>query len=144
MQACTISPEFVTTMLQDFLADTPNAVVIEDGVVLFEFASAKYSVSGEGKCVLHIWSEERTMVRRVVDATMKSGVLQLQVLRFGQSQPNLLEITAGCDHRTHGARRTSRAQYLAVLERTLRREYPGFRLEYFSNSPDLELSLIHI
>jgi len=141
MHAAAISPQLLADILQDFLADTPGAVAVEDGVVLFDFRWAKYSVTGEGKCVLHLWSEERNMVRRVIDATMKAGGLQLQVLRFGQSQPNLLEIAAGCDHRTRGARRTARAQYQAVLERTLRREYPGFKLERVSNSPDLEHSL---
>jgi len=141
MHAGTISPGFLTNMLQQFLADAPQAVVIEDGAVLFDFSSAKYSVSGDGKCVLHIWSEERNIVRRVVSAKADSQTLEVQVLRFGQAQPVLLEIVAYGDRRTGTAKRVARARYQEVLERTLRREYPGFKLEHFSGSPDLEHSL---
>jgi len=136
-----ISPEALDNMLQRFLADAPDAVVIEDGVVLLDFSAAKYSISGEGKCVLHIWSEERNMVRRVLEAKASSSALELQVLRFGQSRPTLLEIAGYRDRRTGTAQRAARTRYQSALERMLRREYPGFKLEQFSASPDLEHSL---
>jgi len=141
MHAGTISPESLDNLLQQFLAEAPGAAVLEDGVVLLDFGSAKYSVSGEGRCVLHIWSEERNMVRRVVDAEAGPAALKLQVLRFGQSQPTLLEITASCDRRTSANKRAARARYQTILQRTLQRQYPGFKLERFSSSPDLEHSL---
>jgi hypothetical protein len=141
MHAGTLSAESLDKMLQQYLADSPGAAVIEDGVVLLDFSSAKYSVSGEGKCVLHIWSEERNMVRRVLDAELGSAALKLQVLRFGQSQPTLLEITASRDRRTGAGKRASRSRYQAILQRALQRQYPGFKLEHFSGSPDLEHSL---
>jgi hypothetical protein len=141
MRAAAITPELLAKVLEQFLADAPRACVIEDGVLLFDFTSAKYSISGEGKCVLHIWSEERNMVRRVLDVEVQSDALQLQVLRFGQAQPTLLEIAAYADRRTGAAKRTARARYQAVLECTLRREYPGFKLEHFTGSPDLEHSM---
>lgn len=135
-----ISAESLAHLLEQFLASAPYAVAVEDGSVLFDFSSARYSVSGEGKCVLHIWSEERNAVRRVVDVEERDGSLRLQVLRFGQSQPNLLEICADRDHRTGAAKRAARARYQALLERVLRREYPGFKLDHVSGSPDLEHS----
>ncbi len=141
MHAGTISPESLANMLQQFLADAPGAVVMEDGAVLLDFSSAKYSVTGEGKCVLHIWSEERNMVRRVLDARASLAGVQLQVLRFGQSQPTLLEIAASADRRNGTGQRIARARYQAVLQRTLQRNYPGWKLEHFSGSPDLEHSL---
>jgi len=140
MHAATISAELLAELLEQFLADAPQAVAIENGEVLFDFDSAKYSVTGEGKCVLHIWSEERNTVRRVLDAEVKGRTLRLQVLRFGQSQPNALEICADRDYRSGTAKRAARARYQSLLERVLRREYPGFRLEQLSSSPDLEHS----
>ena len=44
--------------------------------------SARYSVSGEGKCVLHLWSEDRNTVRRVLDAEQRGRRLRLTVLSF--------------------------------------------------------------
>ncbi len=140
MPTATISAESLAHLLEQFLASAPHAVAVEEGSVLFDFGSARYSVSGEGKCVLHLWSDERNTVRRVLDAEVKDRSLRLQVLRFGQSQPNVLEICADRDPRTGTARRAARMRYQSLLECVLRREYPGFRLEQFSSSPDLEHS----
>ncbi|MFZ0313011.1 MAG: hypothetical protein WAL85_09915 [Candidatus Korobacteraceae bacterium] len=141
MPTASITPEALTRLLEEFLAGAPQAVAREDGQVLFDFSSARYSVSGEGKCVLHLWSEERNAVRRVVDVEIKDRTLRLQVLRFGKSQPDLLEICADRDWRTGTSKRAARVRYQSLLERVLRREYPGFHLEQFSSSPDLEHSL---
>jgi len=135
-----ISAGSLAHLLEQFLASAPHALAIEDGAALFDFSSARYSVSGDGKCVLHIWSEERNTVRRVLEAEVEDCRLRLQVLRFGQSRPNLLEICADPDHRTGTAKRAARARYQSLLERVLRREYPGFKLEQVSSSPDLEHS----
>jgi len=140
MQPSAISPEFLAKMLELFLADAPQAVAVEDGEVLFDFGTAKYSVSGEGKCILHLWSEERNTVRRVLDAQLKNRTLRLNVVRFGQAQPKLLEICADSDRRTGTLKRLLRAQYQRVLERVLLREYRGFKVEHLSGSPDLEHS----
>ena len=118
----------------------PQAVAIEDGELLFEFATAKYSVSGEGKCVLHLWSEERNAVRRVLDAQVKGNTLRLSVLRFGQAQPRVLEICADSDRRKGAAKHAARIQYQRLLERVLQREYPGLTVDHLSSSPDLEHS----
>src|SRR5664279_1520660 len=140
MPASAISPEILTNLLEQFLANAPEAVAVEDGEALFDFAGAKYSVSGEGKCVLHIWSQDRNTVRRVLDAEVRGRTLRLHVLRFGQSQPKLLEICADRDRRAVSAKRATRALYQGLLERVLRREYPGFRIDKLSSSPDLEHS----
>lgn len=127
-------------MLEQFLAEYPEAVVSEDGQFLFDFTTARYSVSGEGKCVLHLWSEERNVVRRILDVELQNRELRVQVLRFGQSEPNLLEILADRNDGTPGSRRRSRILYQKLLERVLRREYSGFKIDRLSSSPDLEHS----
>jgi len=76
----------------------------------------------------------------VLDAQASGRTLRLQVLRFGQAQPNLMEICADRDRRAGAAKRTARKSYLAVLERVLRREYPSFKVERFSGNADLEHS----
>ena len=141
MPAATISVESLAQLLQDFLAEHPQAVVTENGGVLFDFETARYSVSGEGRCLLHLWSEERNIVRRVLDAEARGHTLELQVLRFGQSQPNLLGICPNQDRRNESGRRTSRVRYQKLLEQALRREYPGFKVDRLSSSPDLAHSL---
>ena len=125
MQNCAISADSLGQMLESFLADAPHAVALENGEPLFDFSTARYSVSGEGKCVLHLWSDERNAVRRVLDAELKPRVLRLSVLRFGQSQPTVLEISADRDQRSATALRAIRARYRQVFERVLLREFPA-------------------
>src|SRR5262245_21431986 len=73
-------------LLEDLLADTRAAVVIENGEVLFDLGASRYSISAEhGKCLLHLWSEERNTVRRVLAAEAKRDALLLTVQRFGQA-----------------------------------------------------------
>jgi hypothetical protein len=141
MPTSSISAESLAHLLHQFLASAPQAVAVEGGAVLFDFSSAKYSVSGDSKCVLHIWSEERNMVRRVLDAEVKDRCVRLHVLRFGQSQPTVLEFCADRDVRTGTAKRAARTRYQTLLERLIRREYPGLKLDQVSSSPDLEHSL---
>ncbi len=62
-----ISPTELARSLEQFFLNHPRAALLEDGRVLFEMAAAHYSISAEhGRCVLHLWSEERNMVRTVV------------------------------------------------------------------------------
>jgi hypothetical protein len=140
MQSCAISAESLGRMLEAFLADAPHAVAVENGEPTFDFTTTRYSVSGEGKCVLHLWSDERNAVRRVLDAELKSRTLRLSVLRFGQSQPTVLEICADPDQRTPTALRAIRTRYRQVFERVLLREFPGYRLDAVSSRADLEHS----
>jgi len=58
--------------LEDLLAASPRACVSEEGETLFDLCAVRYSISGEnGKCLLHLWSQERNAVRRVVDIEHK-------------------------------------------------------------------------
>src|SRR5438046_4441157 len=88
-----MKPEALVRIVEDFLVSASDAVVMEEGVVAFDLANAKYSVSGEhNKCLLHLWSAERNVVRRVLDVEIKNDVLRLAVQRLGQARPTKLEI----------------------------------------------------
>ena len=140
MQSCAISAESLGRTLEAFLADAPHSIAIENGEPIFDFATARYSVSGEGKCVLHLWSEERNAVRRVLDAEVRHRLLRLSVLRFGQSLPTVLEICADRDQRSPTALRAIRSRYRQVFERLLQREHAGWKLDSVSSRADLEHS----
>jgi hypothetical protein len=136
-----VQSETLARTLQDFISDSRNAVVIEDGAVTFDLERAKYSISSEhGKCLLHFWSEERNSVRRVTDAELKNGVLRLAVLRFGQTRPSKIDICRERDRRTPSARKVSRAAYQQHLRRVLERNFPGFVLAGLTSAMDLERS----
>jgi hypothetical protein len=77
---------------------------------MFDLEHAKHSVSGESnKCLLYLWSEERNVVRRVLDVESKGESLRVTVQKIGQARPTKLEICRERDPRTTSARRKSRA-----------------------------------
>jgi hypothetical protein len=128
-------------MLETYLAEARDAIVLEDGQTTFDLATARYSVSAEhGKCVLHLWSAERNAVRRVLDAEVKHDVLRLSVQRFGQAKPAKIEICRERDRRTPSARKAARATYQRRLGRMLERSFPDLRVEKLSSAMDLERS----
>jgi hypothetical protein len=58
--------EQISAALEDFLAEHARAVVLEDGKVLFDMREARYKLATEhGRCTLHLWGEDRNLVRRV-------------------------------------------------------------------------------
>jgi hypothetical protein len=136
-----MTPESLAGEVEGFLLGMQCAVVVEDGDVIFDMAQAKYSVSGEPhKCLLHMWSTERNVVRRVLDAEVKNEVLRLQVQRLGQSRPTKLEICRNRDWRTPTARKVSRLGYQRLLHRVLERRFPGFTVSQLTTSTDLKHS----
>jgi hypothetical protein len=135
------SPERIARAICEFLADVDSAVVLEDGVPVFDLSDTRYSLSTEhGKCVLHLWSAERNAVRRVVDAEIKQETLRLRVLRFGQSKPGKLEICRGRDPRTPTQKKAARSLYQRRLRTVLERHFAGFTVERLTGNMDLERS----
>jgi len=136
-------PELLARSLQEFLADARSGVVIEDGQIIFDLTAAQYAVSEEhGKCLLHLWSDERNLVRSVVDAEARNGVLALSVRRFAQAKPHKLEICRDRDRRTPSAKKSARSRYAQLLQRVLHRTEPDRSLAggKLSTSMDLEHS----
>jgi len=136
-----MTPESLSTMLAGFLDGSRAAVVVEDGAVVFDLASAKYSVSGEyNKCLVHLWSSERNCVRRVLDAEVKGTTLRLQVQRMGQSRPTRLDICRDRDQRSPAARRVARLAYEPKLKWALEKNFPGWTVVRLTTAIDLERS----
>ncbi len=135
------TPEQIAAALEDFLAEFPAAVVMEDGKVLFDMREAKYTLSTEhGRCTLHLWGAERNIVRRVGATELRNKVLRIRTHRFGQTKPQTLELAGDKDRRTPSTREATRVRYLKVLERALIRQFPEWKPESFRTAMDLEKS----
>jgi hypothetical protein len=133
--------EQIAAALEAFFVEHARAVVLEDGKVLFDMREAKYRLATEhGRCTLHLWSEERNVVRRVSATAMRNRVLRLSTHRFGQTKPATLELAADRDRRTPSTRETTRVKYLRVLERVLLRSFPEMKVDGFRTAMDLEKS----
>jgi hypothetical protein len=134
-------PAQLAERMEQYLADHPAAAILEDGRVLFDMRLAHYAVNADhGRCMLQLWSEERNLIRTVVEVQERAQCLRLATRRMGASKPQMLEIVPNSDRRTPTARDMARRNYLRLLERTLTRNFIGFKVDGLRSAMDLEHS----
>ena len=134
-------PAQLTQSIEEYLAANPAAAVLEEGRVVFDMRSARYSVSeSHGRCLLQLWSEERNLVRTVVGVEERAKCLRILTRRMGTARPQSLELVPNSDRRTPTARDTARRNYQRLLERALTRNFIGAKADGFRSAMDLEHS----
>jgi hypothetical protein len=135
------TPERLSQSIEEYLADHPAATVLEDGRVLFDMRTAHYAVTEQhGRCLLQLWSEERNLMRTVVDVQERAQCLRLTTRRMGAAKPQALELVPTNDRRTPTAREGGRRNYMRVLERALGRAFVGSKVDGMRSAMDLENS----
>ncbi|HCT61855.1 MULTISPECIES: hypothetical protein [Acidobacterium] len=136
-----LTPLELAQRLEAFLAEHPSAAVLEEGAMLFDMRLARYSVTSEhNRCMLHLWSDQRNLVRTVTGMRARSNSLLIETRRFGQTRPQSLLMLAEQERRTPTARDSSRRQYLQRLQRVVTSHFEGTP-ESFSTALDMEQSL---
>ena len=126
--------------LREFAAAAP-VEVRENGGRVAPLAGLSWEVRGAAeKPLLHLWSAEYNLTRRVLAITDHSEErLALAVERFGRSKPDRLEFIRVDFNRS--AQETSRAVFCERLRRILAEQFPDETLESLTIAPDLEHSL---
>jgi hypothetical protein len=136
-----MAPDRLARSIEDYLAEHPAAAVLEDGRVVFDMRSARYSVTeSHGRCVLQFWSDERNLMRTVVDMQARAQCLRLMTRRMGAPRPQALELVPTSDRRTPTARDTTRRNYQRLLERALTQAFIGHKVDGMRSAMDLEHS----
>ena len=139
--AAIASPAQLGAIIESYLAAHPAAAVLEDGRVLFDMRIARYSVAeSHGRCLLQLWSDERNLVRTVVDVKQRAQCLRLATRKMGAPRPQFLELTPSSDRRTPTARDAARRNYQRLLERVLTRHFMGSKVDGLRTAMDLEHS----
>ena len=137
----TVSAGALAEVVQAYLAAHPAAALLEDGRLLFDLRSARYSIStAHGRCQLQLWSEERNLMRSVIEVRERAHSLRLITRRMGAAKPQALEFVPSSDRRTPTARDSTRRTYQRLLERALTRAFLGSKLGGFRSAMDLEHS----
>ncbi len=135
------APAKLAEMIASYLAGHPAAALLEDGRVLFDMRTARYAVAeSHGRCLLELWSDERNLVRTVVDVKERAQSLRLVTRRMGATKPQSLELVPASDRRTPNAREAARRNYARLLERVLTRQFPGGKADGLRTAMDLEHS----
>jgi hypothetical protein len=115
--------------------------LLEDGRVLFDMRTAHYAVTGDhGRCLLQLWSDERNLIRTVVDVQERAQCLRIATRRMGAAKPLTLELVPTSDRRTPTARDATRRNYQRLLERVITRHFIGSKVDGLRSAMDLEHS----
>lgn len=134
-------PLHVAQSLEAFFAVNPQAAIFDGGRVLFDMHTSRYALSTEhGRCILHLWSEERNLIRTVVGVEKRKDRLRLLVRRLGAERPQSLDLAPTRDLRTPASRSLDRSAYVRLLERLLARTFSDFKVENLRSAMDLENS----
>jgi len=126
--------------LREFVAS--GAVELhENGGRVASLSGVCWEVRGSGeKPLLHLWSEQLNLTRRVLAITDHSAErLALAVERFGRVKPDRLEFLRVDFERS--AREVVREEFRDHLKRLLAEQFPDGTLESLTVAPDLEHSL---
>jgi hypothetical protein len=135
--------EDLRASLNVFLAG--GAVEIrESGSRMSPVGKLLWEVRGaENKPLLHLWSENCNVTRRVLAiADQSDDCLALAVERFGKTKPDRLVIMRRDYARS--PRELSREEYCEQLRRILAEQFPDETLEKISIAADLEHSLSRV
>jgi hypothetical protein len=136
-----ITPEQLVKRIDDYLAEHPAAAILEDGRVIFDMRTARYSVTeSHGRCLLQLWSEDRNLMRTVVGLQERAQCLRVATRRMGAPKPQVLELVPTSDRRTPTTRDSARRNYQKLLERVLAREFLGSKVDGMRSAMDLEHS----
>ncbi len=114
--------------------------VRENGVRLASLSDFQYEVRAQGSgTLLHLWSEGRTLARRVLRIAQQSpSLLLLEVERFGRSKPDRLEFTSGI---ARPSAQLTREKFRERFAELLHGQFPDEEIISLSTSADLEHSL---
>jgi hypothetical protein len=128
-------------ILEEYLTAHPAAALLEDGRVLFDMRHTRYSIlESHSRCLLQLWSEERNIVRTVVEIQPRAQCLRVMTRRMGAAKPQALELVPNSDRRTPTARDSARRSFQRLLERVLTRAFPGSNINGLRSAMDLEHS----
>ena len=123
------------------LLSSGRVKVQENGSWLASFEDFQYEVRERaGAVLLHLWSSEGTLVRRVdgIDAD-EGGRLALKVTRFGRTRADQLEFV--CGERDPETGQLRREQFRTRFAEMLARQFPDETVSALTSAPDLEHSL---
>lgn len=135
------APADLARRIEEYLAAHPEAAVLEDGRVMFDMRTARYTVGeSHGRCLLQLWSDEHNLIRTVLGVEERARCLRITTRRLGLQRPQSLEFVPSSDRRTPTTRDTARRNYQRLLERVLTRNFVGAKADRFRSAMDLEHS----
>jgi hypothetical protein len=135
--------ELLIETIRKFVDSSREPVAIEPGDDPIALRPDSFVLSTRGASVtLECWNQTRNLVRRIRAIRQeRRGRLELEVERFGASTGTLTLVDMSDPGNRDAGRRGSRLKYRERFRRSLRRQYPDWRIAELSTEPDLQHSL---
>jgi hypothetical protein len=142
-KAASGDPNAAFLAIECFLKASHQPVLMEPGEDPLPVASDRFALSRRGEIVtLESWSATRNLVRRVRGISLETrGRLELVVERFGGRTGTITLIDLAHPGNRDADRRGVRLKYRERFRRSLRRQFPDWRLIELSTEADLHHSL---
>jgi len=134
-----LDPDAFHATLEEFFR-AGEVEVYEDSRLLGAMTGTQFElILRAGHVVLHLWSEESNLVRRIVRvAEQEQDRLVLEVQKFGRGRPGKIELVRAAARRP--ARRLGREKFRAQFAQMLAEQFPDERVVSLTTAPDLEHS----
>ncbi|MBM3736313.1 MAG: hypothetical protein FJW39_11055 [Acidobacteria bacterium] len=129
--------------ITDFLASAASPVLLEAGEEALPLAAGRFSLEPFGtRAVLQVWSDSRTLTRRVVSVTRRSAArLDLEVERFGKKTGMVAIVDQARPSVADPVKRAGRLALREKLREFLHRQFAGWTVAQLTAETDLEHSL---
>ena len=133
----------VRLAIEQFLKSSRRPVLMEAGEDPMAIGPETFAVNSRGALLtIECWTQTRNLVRRVRGVHLeRRGRLELQVERFGSSAGVLSLIDAADPANRDADRRGARLKYREAFRKSLRRQFPEWKIVELSTEPDLHHSL---
>jgi hypothetical protein len=137
------NPHEAYLAIERFLKASQQPVLMEPGDDPVPIASDTFALNRRGETVtLESWSQARNLVRRVRGIHLeRRGRLELDVERFGGRTGTLTLVDLADPNNRDADRRGARLKYRERFRRSLRRQFPEWRIVELSTETDLHHSL---
>jgi hypothetical protein len=136
-------PHEARLAIESFLKASRQPVLMEPGEDPLPIVPERFALESRGGAVrLECWSETHNLVRRVRGVRVaRRGRLELEVEHFGGRAGTLTLVDLADPSNRDADRRGARLKYRERFRRSLRRQFPDWRLAELSTEPDLHHSL---
>ena len=133
----------ISEAIHRFLESSRQPLLMEAGDDPLIIGPECFAVSARGETVIiECWSATRNLVRRVRAIHLeRRGRLELEVERFGNLAGTVALVDLAEPSNRDAGRRGARLKYRERFRRSLRRQFPGWRIAEISTEPDLHHSL---
>jgi hypothetical protein len=132
--------------IQAFLSQCRRPGALEFGDEMIALLPGQYALEiRSGKLSIEIWSENRSISRRIVDIERKStGILDCLIHRFGNKPSRLTFMDLDRPQTEHRKLSGSRQNFAEQFRRMLTRQFPGWEIRTLTTAPDLRRSFSSI